>query len=49
LRFCTKFGVDNAWAESVLNGLTSNSRGAYGLTNAEANAAIAAINSKFSL
>ena len=49
LRFCTKFGVDNAWADAVLNRLTANPRGAYGLTNTEANAAIVAINSKFTL
>ncbi|MFD2720768.1 DUF4856 domain-containing protein [Hymenobacter monticola] len=49
LRFCTKYGVDTAWADSVLNGLTSGSQGAWSLTNAQADAAIAAINTKFSL
>lgn len=49
LRFCTKYGVDTAWADSVLNGLTSGSQGAWSLTNAQADAAIAAINAKFSL
>ena len=49
LRFCTKYGVDTAWADSVLNGLTSGAQGAWSLTNAQADAAIAAINTKFSL
>jgi hypothetical protein len=49
LRFCTKSGADTAWADSVLNGLTSGSQGAWSLTNAQADAAIAAINTKFSL
>ncbi|ALW86959.1 hypothetical protein AUC43_18875 [Hymenobacter sedentarius] len=49
LRFCTKYGVDTAWADSVLNGMTSGSQGAWGLTNAQADAAISAINAKFSL
>ncbi|MFC7669850.1 DUF4856 domain-containing protein [Hymenobacter humi] len=49
LRFCTKYGVDTAWADSVMNGLTSGSQGAWTLTNAQADAAIAAINTKFSL
>ena len=49
LRFCTKYNVDTAWADSVLNGLTSGQNGAWSLTNAQADAAIAAINTKFSL
>ena len=49
LRFCTKAGVDTAWADSVLNGLTSGAQGAWSLTNTQADAAIAAINTKFSL
>ena len=49
LRFCTKSGADAAWADSVLNGLTSSSQGAWTLTAAQADAAIAAINTKFSL
>jgi hypothetical protein len=49
LRFCTKAGADTAWADSVLNGLTSGAQGAWSLTNAQADAAIAAINTKFSL
>jgi len=49
LRFCTRYGVDTAWADSVLKGLTSSSQGAWTLTAAQADAAIAAINAKFSL
>ena len=49
LRFCTKAGADTAWADSVLNGLTSGTQGAWSITNAQADAAIAAINTKFSL
>lgn len=49
LRFCTKSGADAAWADSVLTGLTSGTQGAWSLTNAQADAAIAAINAKFSL
>ncbi|WP_426061674.1 DUF4856 domain-containing protein [Hymenobacter sp. B1770] len=49
LRFCTKAGADTAWADSVLNGITSGSQGAWSLTNAQADAGIAAINAKFSL
>ncbi|MBD2721986.1 DUF4856 domain-containing protein [Hymenobacter armeniacus] len=49
LRFCTKAGADAAWTDSVLNGLTSGSQGAWSLTNAQADAAITAINTKFSL
>ena len=49
LRFCTKAGADTAWADSVLNGLTSGAQGGWSLTNAQADAAIAAINAKFSL
>ena len=49
LRFCTKAGADAAWADSVLNGLTSGTQGGWSLTNAQADAAIAAINTKFSL
>ena len=49
LRFCTKVGADTAWADSVLNGLTSGTQGAWSLTNTQADAAIAAINTKFSL
>ena len=49
LRFCTKHSADTAWADTVLNGLTSGSQGAWSLTNAQADAAIAAINTKFSL
>ena len=49
LRFCTKAGADAAWADTVLNGLTSGTQGGWSLTNAQADAAIAAINAKFSL
>ena len=49
LRFCTKAGADAPWADAVLNGLTSGTNGAWSLTNAQADAAIAAINTKFSL
>ena len=49
LRFCTKAGANTAWADSVLNGLTSGTQGAWSLTNTQADAAIAAINTKFSL
>ena len=49
LRFCTKAGADTAWADSVLNGLTSGTQGAWSITNTQADAAIAAINTKFSL
>lgn len=50
LRFCTaKYGVDTAWADGVLNGLTSGSQGAWSLTNAQADAAITAIQTKFRL
>jgi hypothetical protein len=49
LRFCTKYNVDTAWADSVLNGLTSKPEGAWTMTAAQADAAVAAINAKFSL
>ena len=49
LRFCTKFNVDTALADSMLNGLTSGKDGAWSLTNTQVDAVIAAINSKFSL
>ena len=49
LRFCTKYGADAAWADTVLNGLTSGTNGAWNLNNGHADVAIAAINSKFSL
>ena len=49
LRFCTKAWADTAWADSVLNGLTSGTNGAWSLTNAQADVAIAAINAKFLL
>jgi len=49
LRFCTKYGADAAWSDSLLQGLTSGSQGAWSLTNAQMDTAIAAINSKFSL
>ena len=49
LRFCTKFNVDLALADSLLNGLTSGKDGAWSLTNAQVDTVIAAINSKFSL
>ena len=49
LRFCTKAGANTAWADSVLNGLTSGTQGAWSITNAQADAAIAAINTKFLL
>jgi hypothetical protein len=49
LRFCTKYNADAAWSDSVLSGLTSGSQGAWSLTNAQADAAITAINTKFSL
>ena len=49
LRFCAKYGADAAWADTVLNGLTSGTDGAWNLNNGHADVAIAAINSKFSL
>jgi len=49
LRFCTKAGANTAWADSVLNGLTSGTQGAWSITNTQADAAIAAINTKFLL
>ena len=49
LRFCTKYGADAAWTDTVLNGLTSGTYAGWDLTNAQADAAIAAINTKFSL
>ncbi|GAA4346185.1 DUF4856 domain-containing protein [Hymenobacter saemangeumensis] len=49
LRFCSKFGADAAWSDSVLRGLMSGSQGAWDLTNAQADTAIGAINTKFSL
>ena len=49
LRFCAKYGADAAWADTVLNGLTSGTNGAWNLDNGHADVAIAAINSKFSL
>ena len=49
LRFCTKFNMDTALADSMLNGLTSGKDGAWSLTNAQVDVVIAAINSKFSL
>jgi hypothetical protein len=49
LRFCTKHGVDTAWAENVLTGLTSKPQGAWDLTNADADAAINAIKAKFGI
>lgn len=49
LQFCTKHGADTAWTNTVLNNLTAAPLGAWDLTNAQADAAIAAINTKFSL
>ncbi|SFQ50972.1 DUF4856 domain-containing protein [Hymenobacter arizonensis] len=49
LRFCTKTNVDTAWADSVLNGITSGTDGAWSLTNPQADAGINAINTKFGL
>ena len=49
LRFAKKYGADAAWSDGVLNGLTTKPRGAWDLTNADADAAAAAITSKFAL
>lgn len=49
LRFCTKYAADAAFSDSLLNGLTSGSQGAWSLTNAQADVAINAINAKFKL
>ena len=49
LRFCAKHNVDTAWADSVLNGLTSGADGAWSLDNDKADIAIRAINTKFLL
>ncbi|MBC6605527.1 DUF4856 domain-containing protein [Hymenobacter sp. BT188] len=49
LRFCTKFGADAAFSDGLLNGLLSGSQGAWSLTNAQADVAINAIKSKFSI
>ena len=49
LRFCTKYSADAAFSDGLLNGLTSGSQGAWNLTNAQADVAINAIKSKFSL
>ena len=49
LRFCTKSGADAAFSDNLLSGLTSGTNGAWSLTNTQADAAIAAINTKFQL
>ncbi|GAB2465499.1 DUF4856 domain-containing protein [Hymenobacter qilianensis] len=49
LRFCTKYGADAAFSDGLLNGLLSGSQGAWSLTNAQADVAINAIKSKFSI
>ncbi|GAB3308455.1 DUF4856 domain-containing protein [Hymenobacter tenuis] len=49
LRFCTKFGADAAFSDSLLSGLTSGTNGAWSLTNAQADVAINAIKAKFNL
>ena len=49
LRFCTKYGVDNAWADKVLSDLTAGTQGAWTMLPSQADAAAAAINTKFSL
>ncbi|SMB98547.1 hypothetical protein SAMN00120144_3838 [Hymenobacter roseosalivarius DSM 11622] len=49
LRFCTRFGADAAFSDGLLNGLLSGRDGAWSLTNAQADVAINAIKSKFSL
>ena len=49
LRFCTKAGADAAWADTVLNGLTSGTDGAWDMSVIKANTAIAAIKTKFLL
>ena len=49
LRFCTKYGADVAFSDNLLSGLTSGTNGAWSLTNTQADAAIAAINTKFQL
>ncbi len=49
LRFCTKYGADAAFSDNVLNNLTAGPQGAWTMTNAQADAAVAAISTKFSL
>ena len=49
LRFCTKYGADAAFSDNLLSGLTSGTNGAWSLKNTEADVAINAIKSKFSI
>jgi hypothetical protein len=49
LRFCTKHGVTTAWADQVLNRITSSPQGHWSLTAADANAAAAEIKTKFNI
>ena len=49
LRFCAKYGADAAFSDNLLSGLTSGTNGAWSLKNTEADVAINAIKSKFSI
>jgi hypothetical protein len=49
LRFSTKYGADAAFSDNLLAGLTSGTNGTWSLTNAQADVAITAIKSKFSI
>lgn len=49
LRFCTKYGADATFSDNLLASLTSGTNGTWSLTNAQADAAINAIKTKFSI
>ncbi|RSK24557.1 DUF4856 domain-containing protein [Hymenobacter metallilatus] len=49
LRFCTKYGADAAFSDNLLTDLTSGTNGTWSLTNAQADVAINAIKTKFSI
>ncbi|WP_303312637.1 DUF4856 domain-containing protein [Hymenobacter sp. BT730] len=49
LRFCSQYGADAAFSDSILSGLTSGNQGAWSLTNAQADVAINAIKAKFNI
>ncbi|WP_167851950.1 DUF4856 domain-containing protein [Hymenobacter elongatus] len=49
LRFCSKYSADAAFSDNLLTGLTSGTNGAWSLTNTQADVAINAIKTKFSI
>ena len=49
LRFCTEFGADASFSDSILAGLTGSTNNFYNLTTPKANVAIDAIAAKFDL